>query len=140
MLTASSSWFGRRRPSSIRTSAMRSPKDLLLMVEERSRAAIKPVNTLQTLHNRAGPRQVPHNGVIDGLLNGFASGGVEWIATRHHHRATDEIERNEQTPKREVLRQHRRDLTIDIVILQRHVGELGAVNQRRQDLFQRISV
>ena len=31
MPTASSSWLGRSRPSSIRTSAMRSPKDLLLM-------------------------------------------------------------------------------------------------------------
>jgi hypothetical protein len=30
-VTASSSWLGRSRPSSIRTSAMRSPNDLMLI-------------------------------------------------------------------------------------------------------------
>src|SRR5581483_4412178 len=133
--TASSSWLGRSNPSSIRTSAMRSPNDLLLMtmsilhvVDLSLGPRFQPVNRLQVPDDRGRTRQVPRHRVIDRLFDRFAAAGVKRIAARHHDGAAHEIERDKQTPEREMIRQHRRDLPVEVVILERHVGEFRPVD------------
>ena len=86
----------------------------------------------------AGSRQIPRDRVIDRLLHRVAPGGVERIAARHHHRAADQIERHKQPPERQIFRQHRRDLPIDVVIFQRHVGEFRPIDQGREHRFQLV--
>src|SRR5207248_4605217 len=115
MPIASSSWFGRSNPSSINTSAIRSPKDLLLI--DRS-GVVEPVDGLQRLRDRRWPRQIPRDRVVDRLLDRIAAAGIKRIAARHHHRAADEIERDKQTPEREIFGQHRRDLPVSVVIFE----------------------
>src|SRR5947208_16158740 len=100
MRIASSSWFGRSNPSSINTSAIRSPKDLLLM--NRS-ALVQAVNGTQRLGDRRRASQIPRHGVIDGLLDRIAARGVKRIAARHHDGAADQIERDKQTSERQIF-------------------------------------
>ena len=85
-------------------------------------------------------RQIPRHGVIERLLHRFAAGRVKWIAARHHHRAADQIERHEQPAQRQIVRQHRRDLAIEVVILERDVGELRPVDQLREHLIEFVRV
>src|SRR3977135_2991988 len=100
MPTASSSWLGRRRPSSIKTSAMRSAKDLLLISSRASRSGFEPVNILQSFDDRAGPGQVPRHRVIERLLHSLTPGRIERIAAGDHDRAADQIKGNAHPAER----------------------------------------
>src|ERR1700686_2698702 len=99
MPTASSSWFGKRRPSSIKTSAMRSAKDLRLIA---LRPAFEPVDGLQSFNDGARRGQIPRHRVIERLLHCVAPRRVERIAARDHDRAADQIEWNKQPAQRQI--------------------------------------
>src|ERR1700726_3698075 len=81
----------------------------------------EPVDGLQTSQDGCRPGQIPRNGVIDRLLDRFASGRIERIAARYHHSSADQIERHEQAAKCEIFGQHRRDLPVGAVIFVRSI-------------------
>src|SRR5205814_991593 len=89
---ASSSCAGRSRPSSIRMSAMRSPKDLFVNGMDGSSLRHQAVNILQRFDDRGRLRQIPYDGVVERLPDGFPGRPVKRIAHRHHDGAADQVE------------------------------------------------
>ena len=78
--------------------------------------------------DRARSREIPRHRVIERLLHRFAPRRIKRIAARDHDRAADQIERHEQPAERQMVRQHARDLPIDVVIFERHISELRPVD------------